>query len=84
MKEYKEFFNFMTVECGMPVTSEGLTACTECQEYSYPSDFKGHDWSTCPVCGYNWELDEYTGSELSDIYGEWEDEGEEEDEEDDE
>jgi hypothetical protein len=58
-KTYKEFKQFMMVDCGMPVTADRLVECCECREASYPSDFSGHDWQTCPVCGYDWVNDNY-------------------------
>jgi len=83
MRDYKDFKNFMAVDCGMPLTADGLAECIECREAPYPSDFKGHDWVTCPVCGYNWETDEYEDCVHHDFWGdesedeEFEEEGDE-------
>ena len=50
---YEQFVKFMADDCGMPMTEDGAVHCCECEEPIYEEDFEGHDWSECPVCGFN-------------------------------
>lgn len=35
---------------------EGYFVCPFCDEIIYASDWRGHDWSECPVCGECFEV----------------------------
>lgn len=54
---FKDFYNFMSDECGMPVTEDGGVHCCECGDLVY-EEYPNHDWVECPICAYNWEEDE--------------------------
>lgn len=38
---------------------EGFVICAECAEPIYFCDYEDHDFTTCPICCYNFETEEY-------------------------
>ncbi len=46
MNTFKEFADFMHLECDMPYTEDGAIHCSECGEPIYEEDFDGE----CPCC----------------------------------
>lgn len=48
---FKDFRNYMVLDCGTIETEDGAVHCCECDEPIYESDFPNHDWSECPCCG---------------------------------
>ena len=64
MKTFKDFYNYMTIICGMGTTDEEEPAveCCECGEPIY-DEYPNHDWKECPICEYNIVSEEIEGDE---------------------